>query len=236
MQKPESFFVMRGFASALLRFFVTGVATLLPFVVTVFIAGWTVKLADAYVGPSSTFGRFLLTIVGDKYKYPGYLVAYLVVVILIIFLGFLVNRATISRFQEAVDNLFARIPGFGKVYKAVGQVVELFGSKGQNGTDRFGGVGEVRIGNVKVLCLLTSGEPYVLADGKEYLLVFVPNSPIPATGFNLLVPVEDCRRLDLSTEELVKLLMSLGLLGPQVLSKTPATLEAEKPPNERRTA
>lgn len=203
----------------LFRLFLTGIALLLPFVVTIFIVTWGVKLADAYVGPSSSFGHFLVTIVGPDYKLYGFLVGYLVVILLITVLGFLGTRATVARIRKTIDAIFASIPLVGKIYTAVGQVVELFGSNGQSGLERFGGVAHIRTGNVRMMCLLTSGERYLLQDGREYVLVFIPNSPIPATGFNLLVPVEDVERLDMPIEELAKLLMSLGLLGPQVLLK-----------------
>lgn len=224
---------MRPFASAVVRFFLAGTATLLPFVVTIFVVSWIVRFADAYIGPSSSFGLFLLTIVGDTHKYPGYIAGYLVVVLLIMLLGFLVTRATVARIHRAIDSLFAKIPLVGKIYSGVGQVVDVFGKKEQAG--RFGGVGHVRLGNVRMLGLLTSTQRYELEDGGQHLLVFVPNSPIPATGFNVLVPVEDFVQLDMTVEELAKLLMSLGLIGTQVLSGLSVPIELGKIGNERKT-
>ncbi|MGO9571002.1 MAG: DUF502 domain-containing protein [Desulfomonilaceae bacterium] len=224
---------MRTFASAIVRFFLTGTATLLPFVVTIFVVSWVVRFADAYIGPSSSFGLFLLTIVGDNHKYPGYIAGYLVVVLLIILLGFLVNRATVARVHRAIDSLFAKIPLIGKIYSGVGQVVDVFGKKEQVG--RFGGVGHIRIGNVQMLGLLTSTQRYTLCDGRQHLLVFVPNSPIPATGFNVLVLEEDFMQLDMTVEDLAKLLMSLGLIGTQVLAGSCVPLEIGKTANERKT-
>jgi uncharacterized membrane protein len=214
---------MRGFASTVIRFFLTGVAALLPLVVTAFVVTWLVKLADAYIGPSSSFGRFLLTVVGQEQKYAGYLAGYLVVILLIVLLGFLVTRATVTKFRRAIDGMFAKIPLIGKIYTAVGQVVELLGNKDQKGLEKFGGVGQVTVGNIKLLCLLTSNHRYIMGDSREHFLVFIPNSPIPVTGFNLLVPIEDFHRLDMPMEDLGKLFMSLGLLGPQVLIK-PTTM------------
>jgi uncharacterized membrane protein len=215
------------------RFFLTGTATLLPFVVTIFVVSWIVRFADAYIGPSSSFGLFLLTIVGDSHKYPGYIAGYLVIVLLIILLGFLVNRATVARVHRAVDSLFAKIPVIGKIYSGVGQVVDVFGKKEQVG--RFGGVGYVHIGNVKMMGLLTSTQRYLLDDGRQHLLVFIPNSPIPATGYNALVPEEDFVQLDMSMEDLAKLLMSLGLIGTQVLSGPRVPFEIGKLANERKS-
>jgi uncharacterized membrane protein len=220
---------MRKLTSFILRLFLTGLATLLPFVVTVLVVGWLVKLVDAYVGPSSYFGMLLVGLVGDDYKYPGYLTGYLIVVICITLLGFLVTRATVSRFQKTLDRMFARIPFFGKIYSSVGQAVELFGSTSSgSGIDKFGGVGLAKLGNVTAVVLLTSSQRYTFHNGKPHLLVFVPNSPIPATGFNILVPEENFQKLDMPMEDLIKLSMSLGLLGPQTLGEIESAGDEKK--------
>ncbi len=171
---------MRPFASAVVRFFLAGTATLLPFVVTIFVVSWIVRFADAYIGPSSSFGLFLLTIVGDAHKYPGYIAGYLVVVLLIMLLGFLVTRATVARIHRAIDSLFARIPLVGKIYSGVGQVVDVFGKKEQAG--RFGGVGHVRLGNVRMLGLLTSTQRYELEDGANICWYLFPTPRFQPRG------------------------------------------------------
>ncbi len=216
---------MTGPASALVKFFLTGVATLLPFIVTLFVVTWAVRIADAYIGPSSTFGLFVVRIAGTTNWLPGYIFGYLVVVALITLIGLLVNRATVSRIHHFIDRMFARIPLFGKLHMAVTQLVDLFGKKDQSGLERFGGVGYVRVGNIRMLVLLTSHEQFVLDNGQAHFLVFIPNTPIPATGFNALVPVEDFTALNIPVDELAKLLFSLGVLGPQVLKK-PGVLAA----------
>jgi uncharacterized membrane protein len=226
---------MQAFFRALLRFFFTGIATLLPLIVTAFVVSWLVRLLDAYIGPSSAFGLFIVTVFGPA-RYTSYVVGYLVVVALMILLGFLVTRATIARIHRSFDSTFARIPLLGKVYTAVGQVVSLLGAKEEAGLDRFGGVVQIRVGNVNMVALLTSGEKYVLRDGREHLLVFIPNSPIPATGFNVLVPVEQVQRLDMPVEDMAKMLISLGLLAPKVLSGPLARLAAEMRKDENGSA
>jgi uncharacterized membrane protein len=217
-----------AFASTVIRFFITGAATLLPLAVTGFAISWIVSVADVYIGPSSRFGVMLAKLAGPGHAYVGYLVGYLVAVLLIMLLGFLVTRATVSKFHKAIDSMFARIPLFGKIYAAVGQVVELFGKKNESNLEKFFGIVQIRMGNVKMLALLTSTERYVLADGREHLLVFLPNSPIPLTGFSMLVPVDQVNLLDMPVEDLAKLMMSLGLLGSQVLPGPLAKLAEKK--------
>lgn len=209
---------MRAFFGSIIRLFLTGTATVLPLLITVFVVGWLVRVADAYIGPSSSFGRFLAAVFGPT-PYVGYVAGYSVVILLMIVLGFLVTRATVARVHTAFNSLLSRIPLLGKIYSGVGQVVALFAQNGQDSHERFGGIVHIKIGNVQMLALLTSSEHYVLSDGREHLLVFVPNSPFPATGFNVLVPVEDVQKLEMPMEDLAKLLMSLGLLGPRVLKR-----------------
>lgn len=208
---------MMAVLRTLIRLFLTGAATLLPFVITLFIVSWGVMLADAQIGPSSNFGLFIVKLVGPDYKYLGYLVGYFVAISLIILLGFLVTRATVARIQRAIDSTVSKIPLVGKLYMGVGQIVDLFGRKDQSGLERFGVVGQIRVGNVKFLGFLTSGDTYVMFDGREHLLVYIPNSPIPFTGFNMLIPSEDFQRLDIPVEDAIKILMSFGLLGRDVL-------------------
>ena len=53
-------------------------------------------------------------------------------------------------------------------------------------------------------------------------MVFIPNSPIPFTAFNMLVPTEDFQRLEMPVEDVLKLLMSFGLLGREVMKPSQA--------------
>jgi uncharacterized membrane protein len=51
-------------------------------------------------------------------------------------------------------------------------------------------------------------------DGSEWNLVFVPTTPNPTTGFLQLVPVEKVTPANISVEDGIKLVMSLGVLTP----------------------
>lgn len=46
---------------------------------------------------------------------------------------------------------------------------------------------------------------------KECIMVFVPTTPNPTSGFIMVVPVEDTRELDMDIETALKLVMSLGI-------------------------
>ena len=138
------------------------------------------------------------------------------------------GASSIARVQNFLEILGCLDDRFVARQRAVAQVVDLFGKKDESSLQKFLGIVQIKLGNVKMLALLTSAEPYVLADGREHLLVFIPNSPIPATGFNVLVPADEVNRLDMPVEDMAKLMMSLGLLGPQVLRKPMEQMTREK--------
>jgi uncharacterized membrane protein len=208
---------MRNLASTLIRLFLTGLAALMPLVVTVFVVTWIVGLAAGYIGPSSSFGKFLAMVSGAGRPYAGYLGGYVVVVLCIIILGFLVTKATVLKIQAGINGVLARIPLIGKIYTTVGQVMEIFGNKDKPGLERFGGAVRINMGPVCALGLLVSAERFKTGDGTDHFLVFLPNAPLPATGFIMLVPVASVERLDMPVEDFAKLMMSLGLLAPQLL-------------------
>ncbi len=54
---------------------------------------------------------------------------------------------------------------------------------------------------------------------KNLLNIFVPFSPNPITGFLILAPFEDVIFLDISIEEAMKLVVSGGLLNPELVKR-----------------
>lgn len=51
-------------------------------------------------------------------------------------------------------------------------------------------------------------------DGQRYVTVFMPTTPNPTTGFLMLLPVEQVRDYNLTTEASVRMIISGGILSP----------------------
>ena len=49
--------------------------------------------------------------------------------------------------------------------------------------------------------------------GTEYRSVYVPTTPIPTSGYLLFVPPESVREVDLTVEEGLKMVISVGMVG-----------------------
>jgi uncharacterized membrane protein len=48
-------------------------------------------------------------------------------------------------------------------------------------------------------------------------MVFLPATPVPATGQNLLIPEADIEDINLSVEDMTKIVLSLGSLAPEII-------------------
>ena len=54
---------------------------------------------------------------------------------------------------------------------------------------------------------------------KQIVSVFVPTAPHPISGFLFFIPEEDVHRIDMTNEEVVKFLVSCGMILPQSETK-----------------
>jgi uncharacterized membrane protein len=66
------------------------------------------------------------------------------------------------------------------------------------------------------LAFLTSDEQGEVqqATGRDVVSVYIPTTPNPTGGYFVLVPREDLRELDISVDEGLKLLLSMGAVNP----------------------
>ena len=128
----------------------------------------------------------------------------------VVFANFLGRR--LMAFWEA---LLARIPLVRTIYTAVKQVTEtLFSSSSQSfrqvllveyprrGIWSIGFQTNTELGEVQA------------KTGEEVLAIFVPTTPNPTSGFVLMVPRKDVVALDMSVDEGLKMIVSMGVVVP----------------------
>jgi uncharacterized membrane protein len=199
--------------------FTTGILALLPLLITIALVGFLVGKLNAVIGPSSAFGQFLYRLVNeDTAKLSlGYLLSVLIVVLFIWIVGYIARRYAGRGVTRIATLIVGRVPFINKVYTSAEQVVELFARKDKDSASALSNVVMVRIANLHVLGMLSSPEP-VQIKGVPHYIVFLPGTPVPATGQNLLIPEEDIFDVDVSVEEMTKILLSLGSLGPGIMN------------------
>ena len=57
------------------------------------------------------------------------------------------------------------------------------------------------------------------ADGEEMLAVYIPTTPIPSSGFLVIVPVTEVTTTDMSVDEAMRIVISGGVLSARVFER-----------------
>jgi uncharacterized membrane protein len=204
------------------RNFIAGLLALLPLLVTLAVLSFIVGKILSWLGPSSAFGGAMRKL-AEGFGLPStsllYLVSLLLALALITLIGQFARRYTGQRIGEVIAALISRVPFINKIYSSTDQVVALISRRDGDASGALSHVVVARLGTVRVLGMLASPEP-VHIGGEQFYIVFLPSTPIPASGQNILVPVADVRDAGISVEEMTKILVSLGSLGPGILNQS----------------
>ena len=120
------------------------------------------------------------------------------------------------RLVDSCESLVARIPLVNKVYGAVKRFAELVLSDTSESFKKVLLIEYPREG-LYSLCFQTSEHPPEPEHrtGRELTTVFLPTTPNPTSGFMLVVPADDVREMDMSVEEALKMIISLGVVVPE---------------------
>jgi uncharacterized membrane protein len=130
--------------------------------------------------------------------------------------------------------LLSRIPLVRSVYSAVKQLAEtVFSDKG----DSFRKVVMVEFPRrgLWTLAFLTNDEQGLAQTviGEDLVSVYIPTTPNPTGGYFVYVPLQDLREIDLSVDEGLRLLLSMGAVNPMEResgAKTAGLAEAKTKP------
>jgi uncharacterized membrane protein len=130
------------------------------------------------------------------------------------------------------EALIHRIPIVKSIYASVKQVSEtLFSDTGQAFRTAVL-VQYPRHGTWTIAFVTGEPAPETVSNLNEhgrFLTVMVPTTPNPTSGFLLIVPARDVIPLDLSIDEALKYVISLGTLNPKTRSPVPPP--ADLPPS-----
>ena len=134
--------------------------------------------------------------------------------------AFVVGRRLIGLAHRAMEV----IPLVKGIYSTTRTAVDLLSNgnraNGVNGTERYSGVVLIEFPRpgIRSIGLVTS-QMYD-AEGQEVLAVFVPTTPIPSSGYLVIVPTSQITRLDMSVEEAMTVVVSGGILSEQMFQRS----------------
>ncbi len=192
------------------RYLITGLLVLVPLVITVWVLktllgtmDQTLLLLPPAWRPEAVFGTYV----------PGLGAALTVLIVLVT--GVIATNFFGKRILEFWEGLLARVPVVKSIYYSVKQVSDtLFSDSGQAFRKALL-VQYPRQGSWTIAFL--TGQP---GGGVEkhltgdYVSVYVPTTPNPTSGFFLMMPTSDVIELDMSVDDALKYIISMGVVVP----------------------
>ena len=127
------------------------------------------------------------------------------------------------RIYRKVEGVITTVPVFKQVYPHVKQVVDfLFSDEKQIKFSRVVLVEYPRKGIWTIGLLTGETMESIARKSGDAVTVFIPSSPVPATGYTITVPRDDVVDLPISVEEAIRFTISGGVLIPshQMLEDT----------------
>jgi uncharacterized membrane protein len=212
--------------SRLRTYFFTGLVIAAPAAISIWATLWVVSFFDGWVKPLIPHiynpDNYL------PFKIPGFGLIFALAFITMIgaLAANLVGRTVIGLW----DKLLNRTPVVRSIYKGSKQIFEtIFSEKGSS--FRYVCLVEwPRKGawSIAFVSKDVDGSAIGLAAGRKMYSVYVSTTPNPTSGYVFFVDVMDVKILDMSVEDGLKLVISMGLVFPDAPMSKQAELKSAK--------
>lgn len=187
---------MRNRLHTVFEYFLIGALGLLPILlITQIVLAIESILRETLVG---VYGRF------DSALVPGLLL--MGSVVLVIYVGYLIKQDK-AHILYYFEKIIARIPLLGVIYRVSQKLLRLF----HDGTEK-------QITDSVFIEYPRKGlwvPAYVTNRVEDMIVVYVPTSPNPTSGFTLMVHESEVRESPLNIEEVSSIVISLGAELPR---------------------
>ncbi|MAI78624.1 MAG: hypothetical protein CL917_06775 [Deltaproteobacteria bacterium] len=204
------------------RYFVAGLLAFAPIGITIWAIVVIITRLDNLLLPRVI--EFLFPSLQEPPNIPP-LVGALFTFLVILFAGVLVRHLFGSELVRIGERLLSRVPIARSIYYGIKQLFEaiLATTDSKKGFNRVVLIEYPRKG-IWAIAFVTgdSRGPLNRAFPEQSMLnCFIPTTPNPTSGFYLLIPEEEVRNVELSVEDAFKVIMSAGLVTPDVENEHP---------------
>lgn len=192
-------------AGLLRRWFVAGLLVWLPLAVTLLVIRFFINILDT---------SLLLLPQVIRPDIPG--VGVLLSVVLVLGTGAIAANFVGGQALHWLEAALTHIPLVRTIYGGIKKLAETLLS-GQSVAFRRAVLIRYPHANSWTIAFQTADAPKEVQTktGQTLVTVFVPTTPNPTSGFLLMVPKEDCQRLDMPVQEALRLVISLGVVTPE---------------------
>jgi len=209
--------------------FLTGLAVLLPAVITLAVVKWLfvsmTSVTDLllFFLPKHITHEHAFTYGDGKGPMFWYwsAVAFALAILLVAIVGLLARYYIGKRMIEWLDQTMLRVPLLNKIYGAIKQVNAAFTSGNKTAFKTVVLLEFPREGMYSIGFITSEQHEEVQKKTKEKVVcVFVPTTPNPTSGFLLLVPEDKVTKLNMSVADGIKYIISLGAISPEYAHPT----------------
>ncbi len=195
------------------RYFITGLVALLPLGVTAFIAWFLISKFGVL------FGTFLKYIPGIS-RFPHVVLTvfgFIILVLFVVGVGAITSGLFGRWFFSALEHFFSRLPFVKGIYTSTRRLTDAVLVDKQS-FKRVVLVEYPRTG-IFTLGFVTVEQEIDLGSEKKGMLVYLPTTPTPTTGWLVVVAAEDVHPTGLSIDEGLKMVISGGVVIPERFKK-----------------
>jgi len=205
----------RGRTPSLKRYLLQGIAVIGPLGLTAFVLVWLFQHVDAILG------QWLHPVLG--WSAPG--IGALLLILLLIVVGWLVDRTIGSRLLRLGERLLGRVPVVRRLYSGSSRIIRAVVGE-EKMAFREAVLFEYPREGLWSIGLVTGRAPSearpLLAD--EGVTIYLPTAPNPASGYLIIANRKDVRHTSLSVEEVFTYVLSAGAVSTE---RAAEILEAE---------
>lgn len=194
-------------AKAIRRYFVGGLLIWLPIWATYIVIKFLINIMDSSVKllpteyqPHTLFGIDI----------PGF--GLILTLIILIATGLFATNFIGNRVLGFWERVLSRIPLIRSIYAAVKQVTEALLKPSGNSFRKVVMVEFPRKGIWSIGFQTSDAFAHGPDKDEHYITVFVPTTPNPTSGFLLVIPKKEVTELDMSVEEGLKMIISIGVV------------------------
>lgn len=198
-------------AARLRTYFLAGILITAPIGLTIYLAWLFITFVDERV----------FSVLPPQYNPETYLpfsvpgIGLILAVVVLTFIGAITAGFLGRFFRHLSEAILNRLPIIRSVYSAIKQIFETVFANQSAAFREVVLVEYPRQGtwSIGFITATTQGEVKSLLQ-QEMVNVFVPTTPNPTSGFLLFVPVGDIKRLTMSVEDGIKMVISGGIITP----------------------
>lgn len=207
--------------------FLSGLVVVLPVLVCIVIVTWLIRIAESFFG---AIPRLLLP---DGWYFPG--LGILIALVVIMLVGMFLHAWLFNRLVERGEHLLERIPVIKTLYMGARDLLGFFSHSGESGEDLKHVVLVEVQKDIHTIGFVTAND--VAEDFPELLDQRDENDRIVAVylqmgyqvgGYTIYVPASRVRRLDMSVEDALRVVLTANVNRPHRLGEH----DKAEPPGE----